>query len=224
MEGKTKLFVISTVFIPILLILMNISSISDFYTYSVPMDKMTVWEDMSFDVDEKFAKINEKKDSRCFTTPSMNYFCYAKPMIHEQGHLVSYLFSNTTGINGEIHFDDVISGTGYFTIKKMIQVSGNIANIIFADNNYWVGNATTILYKIEDHFEFAKTVDKFDTFIAKCNNYEGTSVTIVQYLGITNIEGMDYFVTWHTVANSDSGIVCKYPQVIQHSFEHDFGI
>jgi len=80
------------------------------------------------------------------------------------------------------------------------------------------------MYEITDEFEFSAIIEKFDTFIAKCNNSEGTSVTIVQYLGITTIGDTEYFVTWHTIANSESGIACDYPQIIQYSFGHDFGI
>jgi len=172
---------------------------------------------------DKFAEINEKKDTRCFTTPSMNYFCYAKPRMFDEAPWVSYLFSNTTKITGEVHFDNVNVGPSYFTIKNMTQIKGDTASITFADNDYRVGNATSTLYEITDEFEFTEIIEKFDTFVAKCDNYEGTSVTIVQYLGITTIDGVDYFMTWHLNANSEDGIACDYPQIIQNSLKHNFG-
>jgi len=189
-----------------------------------PFNKMTLWEDPFFNDPDKFAEINEKKDTLCFTTPSMNYFCYAKPRMLEEGHWASYLISNTTKITGEVHFDNVNVGPSYFTIKNMTQIKGDTARITFADNDYRVGNATSILYEITDDFEFTEIIEKFDTFVAKCDNYEGTSVTVVQYLGITTIDGVDYFMTWHLNANSEDGIACEYPQIIKHSFGHDFGI
>ena len=187
------------------------------------LDKMTLWVDPFFDNLNKFAEINEKKDTRCFTTPSMNYFCYAKPRMVEEGDGVSYLFSNTTKITGEIHFDNVNVGPSYFTIKNMTQIKGDTASITFADNDYRVGNATSTLYEITDEFEFTEIIEKFDTFVAKCDNYDGTSVTVVQYLGITTIDGVDYFMTWHLNAHSEEGITCDYPQIIQNSFDNDFG-
>jgi hypothetical protein len=105
----------------------------------------------------------------------------------------------------------------------MTLIKGDTASITFADNNYRVGNATYTQYEITDNFEFTEIIKKFDTFIAKCNNYEGTRVTIVQYLGVTTIDDIDYFMTWHTTADSELGVRCDYPQVIKYSFGHNFG-
>lgn len=217
------LFVFSAVLVSILLISLNYSAIHDFYAYSVPLNSLVIYQDDFFDVKEEFQKIIEQKDSQCFSTPSMNYFCYAKPKIFEEGHGVSYLFSNTTKISGEIHFDEVNVGPNYFTIKNMTLIKGDTASITLADKDYHIGNATFTQYQITDNFEFTKIIKKFDTFVAKCDNYEGTSVTLVQYLGITTIDGGDYFMTWHTTANSKSGVACDYPQIIKYSFGHDFG-
>ena len=223
MNNVNILFVICIIFILLLLISLNFSTISNFYEYSAPLNKMVLWEDPFFSDPGKFAEINEKKDSQCFTTPSMNYFCYAKPVMFDKGHETSYLLSNTTKISGELHFDEVSVGPNYFTIKNMTLIKGDTASITLADNNYRVGNATFTQYEITDNFEFTEIIKKFDTFIAKCNNYEGTSVTIVQYLGVTTIDDVDYFMTWYTTADSESRIRCDYPQVIKYSFGHDFG-
>jgi len=188
-----------------------------------PLNKMTLFEDPFFTDPDKFVEISEKKDSKCFTTPSMNYFCYAKPRMYESGIGVSWLISNTTKISGELHFDNVNVGPSYFTMKNMTQIKGDTAKITFADKDYRVGNATYTRYEITDDFEFTTIIEKFDTFVAKCDNYDGTSVTVVQYLGITTIDGVDYFMTWHLNAHSEEGITCDYPQIIQNSFDNDFG-
>ena len=219
---KNMLFVISTVLVSLLLILINYSAIHDYYAYSVPLNSLVIYQEEFFDVQEKFVKVSKQKDSKCFTTPSMNYFCYAKPRMYEELG-VSYLISNTTGIGGELHFDNVNTGVFYFTIKNMTQVHGDTALIILDDRDYRVGGDQGIIYEITEEFEYTTTIEKFDTFISKCNNYEGTSVTIVQYLGITTIDDMDYFMTWHTTADSESGVACDYPQIIKYSFGHDFG-
>ena len=223
MKNVNILFVISAVFVPLLLISLNYSEIQDFYDYSVPLNKMVLWEDPLFNDPDKFVETSEKKDSTCFTTLSMNYFCYAKPIIYEDGPKTSYVIGEN-GISGELHFDSINEGEFYFTIQNMTQIKDDTVIITFADKDYRVGNATSIMYEITDEFEFSAIIEKFDTFIAKCNNSEGTSVTIVQYLGITTIDDADYFVTWHTTADSESGIACDYPQIIQYSFGHDFGI
>jgi len=187
------------------------------------LDKFTLFEDPFFTDPDKFVEISEKKDSKCFTTPSMNYFCYAKPRMYESGIGNSWLISNTTKINGELHFDNVNVGPSYFTMKNMTLIQGDTAKITFADKNYRVGNATSTLYEITDDFEFTEIIEKFDTFVVKCDNYDGISVTVVQYLGITTIDGVDYFMTWHLNALSEDGIACDYPQIIQNSFDNDFG-
>ena len=188
--------------------------------WAEPLNKMTLWADPFFSDPDKFAEINEKKDTRCFTTPSMNYFCYAKPRMYEEGIGVSWLISNTTKISGELHFDNVNVGPSYFTIKNMTQIDGDTAMITFADRDGYVYEQTSKRAAI---FEFSRIVEKFDTFVAKCENMEGTSVTIVQYLGIITIDSVDYFMTWHLNANSEAGIACDYPQIIQNSFDNDFG-
>lgn len=221
MNNVNILFVISAVFVPLLLISLNYSAIQDFYNYSVPLNKMTLFEDPFFTDPDKFVEISEKKDSQCFTTPSMNYFCYAKPRMYEEGIVVSWLISNTTKISGELHFTSLNT---YFTMKNMTLIKGDTVKITFSDNDYRVGNANSTQYEIIDDFEFTEIIEKFDTFVAKCDNYEGTSVTVVQYLGITTIDGVDYFMTWHLNAHSEEGIACDYPQIIQNSFGHDFGI
>ncbi len=223
MNNVNILFVISAVFVPLLLISISYSAIQDYYTYSVPLNKMILFEDPLFNDPDKFIEISEKKDSKCFTSPSMNYFCYAKPRMYESGIGVSWLISNTTKISGELHFDNVNVGPSYFTMKNMTLIQGDTAKITFADKDYRVGNGTSTLYEITNDFEFTTIIEKFDTFVAKCDNYDGTSVTVVQYLGITTIDGVDYFMTWHLNALSEEGIVCDYPQIIQNSFDNDFG-
>ena len=207
----------------IVIILPAILFASDYIHYSLPMEKMVLWEDPFFNDPDKFVETSEKKGSTCFTTPSMNYFCYAKPLIYEDGPKTSYVIGEN-GISGELHFDPIDKGELYFTMKNMTQIEGDTVMITFADNDYRVGNRDRTTYEIIDDFEFSTVIEKFDTFIAKCNYYDGTSVTLVQYLGITTIDDVEYFLTWHTIAESESGITCDYPQIIQHSIGHDFGI
>ena len=208
----------------IVIILPAILFTSDYINYSLPMEKMILWEDPFFNDPEKFVEVSNKKGSTCFTTPSMNYFCYSKPIIYEDGIPRTSYVVGENGISGELHFDSINEGEFYFTMKNMSVIKGDTVIITFADNDYRVGNMDRTIYDIIDEFEFSTVIEKFDTFIVKCDNYEGTSVTIVQYLGIDTIDDVEYFITWHTRADSESGITCDYPQIIQHSFGHDFGI
>jgi len=218
--GSSKLFVICAIYVPLLLILLSYPQISDFYTYSVPLNSFTVESNFSFGED-RVQKIHQDKDSKCFTTPNKNIFCYEKPKLHGETLLLSYPVG-ANGIDGEMHLEPIEMGISYFTMKNATRISDDTAIITFADNNYRVGNKDRTTYEITDKFEFDAVVEKFDTFIAKCNNYEGTSVTIVQYLGVETIDDQDYFLTWHMLAQSEKGIACHYPQIIQHSLKHNF--
>ena len=219
MNGVNVLFVISCIFVPLLLISMNYESISDFYEYSVSLNSLVIPN--YADIVKNFQKMYDYKDSECFTTPNGNLFCYSKPLLFEDGPSTTIVLSEN-GFDGEIHFDPVDPSTSYFTMKNMTRISDDTIMITFADNNYRVGNKDRTTYEITDKFEFDAIVEKFDSFIAKCNNYEGTSVTLVQYLGVDTIDGVDYFLTWHTLADSEQGISCNYPQIIQHSLKHNF--
>ncbi|WP_297442036.1 hypothetical protein [Nitrosopumilus sp.] len=168
-----------------------------------------------------FHKTLNKKDSTCFTTLNGNFFCYEYPRIYEDS-AISYV-RGISGIDGELHFDPIERGVGYFTMKNMTVIFGDTALVTFADKNYRVGNKDRTTYEITDNFEFSAVIEKYDTFIAKCNSYDGTSVTVVQYLGIVTINGIEYFATWHTPASSDVGVKCKYPEIIQHSLNYNFG-
>ncbi len=221
MNNVNTLFVISTIYVPIMMILMFYPQIDDFYTYTVPLNSLVI-PDYLPDIAKNFQEMHDYKDSECFTTRNGNLFCYSKPHLFDDGPRATYVIGEN-GIDGEIHFDPVNLGANYFLMLNMTKISEDKAQITFADKGYKIGNDQRTLYAITDDFEFSATVEIFDTFISHCTNYEGTSVTIVQYLGIKTIDGMDYFLTWHTSADSEFGVVCNYPQIIQHSLDYNFG-
>ena len=203
------------------MILLFYPQIQDFYTYYVPLNSFTVEPNFSFGED-RIQNIHQDKDSQCFTTLNNNLFCYEKPRLHGETMLLSYPVG-TNGIDGEMHLEPIEIGISYFTMKNATRISDDTAMITFSNNNYRVGDKDRTTYEITDKFEFDAIIEKFDTFIAKCNNYEGTSVTIVQYLGVETIDEQDYFLTWHMIAESERGIECTYPEIIQHSLRHNFG-
>jgi hypothetical protein len=221
MKSVNVLFVISTILVPLLLISLNYGAISDYYSYSVPLDSLVVDPHAFTDDPDIFHKTLNKKDSTCFTTLNGNFFCYEYPRIYENS-AISYI-RGISGIDGELHFDPIERGVGYFTMKNMTVISGETALVTFADNDYRVGNKERTTYEITENFEFSAVIEKYDTFVAKCNYDDGTSVTVVQYLGVIALDGTDYFATWHTPASSDVGVKCHYPEVIQYSLNHNFG-
>jgi hypothetical protein len=221
MKSVNVLFVISTILVPLLLISLNYGAISDYYSYSVPLNSLVVDTHTFTDDPDIFHKTLNKKYSTCFTTLNGNFFCYEYPRVYEDS-AISYV-RGISGIDGELHFVPIERGVSYFTMKNMTLISGDTALVIFADKDYRVGNKDRTTYEITEKFEFSAVIKKFDTFVAKCNDYEGTSVTVVQYLGVITLDGLDYFATWHTPAHSDAGVKCNYPEVIQYSLNHNFG-
>ena len=173
----------------------------------------------------EFQEVIQEQDSTCYTTPSMNKYCHKKPKIHDgqdKDHLSSIIIGDN-GINGEVHFDKVGLEGGIFTIKNMELIDENKAFFTFADKDYRIGNKDSTTYEIIEEFEFDVVVEKYDSFITHCGNFDGSAATIVQYLGVENIDGADYFVTWHTVITSGDGFECKYPELIKKSLSHKFG-
>ena len=84
--------------VPLLLISVNYSAIEDFYKYSVPLNSLELSSDFQY-TPERFEKTKNLKDSTCFTTLSMNEFCYGKPRMYgETG--ISYRVGNDVGFDG----------------------------------------------------------------------------------------------------------------------------
>jgi len=217
------LLAISVVMVGIILISINYSAISDYYTYSVPLNKAKIISNF-LPQPNQFQTVFDEKDSTCFITPSMNQYCYKKPRIYDEqntDHLFSFIVGDN-GISGEIHFDRVGIEGGLFTIKNMKLIDENTALFTFADKDYRIGNNDRTIYEITENFEFDAMVEKYDSFITHCGNFDGTAAIIVQYLGTATIDDIDYFLTWHTVIEPEDRFECKYPQIIQYSLNHNF--
>ena len=221
MKSVNVLFVISIILVLLLLVSLNYGAISDYYSYSVPLNSLVVDTYTFTDDPDIFHKTLNEKDSFCFTTLNGNFFCYEYPRVYEYS-AISYV-RGISGIDGELHFDPIERRVSYFTMNNMTVISDDTALVTFADKDYRVGTAQRVDYEITDDFEFSAVIEKFDTFVAKCNNYEETSVTLVQYLGVMPLDGKEYFATWHTPASLGIGVTCNYPEIIKYSLNHNFG-
>ena len=204
------------------LVILNLDNIYYYLIWYSPLNDMKI-EHLIYSSDglQYFNKIKNMENSTCFTTPSKNYFCYSSPRMFENGG-VSYI-ADSNGVQGELHFDRVGKGNFIFTIKNMTQINNNETTITFSDKNYRIGNDEEIIYQINDKFQYSTTIKKFDTFISNCSDYKGNHVNVVQYLGTKTIDGVEYFMTWHTLGDTKNGIYCKYPDIIKFSFKRHFG-
>ncbi len=168
----------------------------------------------------KVMDVKDLQDVRCFITPSMNEFCYTKPVMHEKVGLSKIIGSDAQSDDGEVHFDSIDDSIFYYSVKNMEQVNDDAALVTFGDKEGYVSPHTNT----SESFEFSTTLEKFDTFISHCNDEEGRNVTVVQYLGVETIDGNDYFVTWHTGVDLEEPIACNHPEIIQNSLNKNFGI
>lgn len=221
MKTSNKLFVIGTIYLPAMLILMFFPQIQSFYEYYVPLNTFVLAPLFIASEPDMFEKIKQQDGSTCFVTPSNNEYCFKAPRGDENFRVSHPLGSN--GITGEMHFEPVRNATGYWTMSSIIPTSNSTATITFSDNSDRYPSETLARWHITEKFEFSKTVEKYDTFVAYCVD-NGKYVEIIQYMGVFTIQGTDYVATWHVGATSEKGITCKYPEIIRHSFGHDFGI
>ena len=214
------LLAISAVAVGAVLLSVNHAAISDFYTYSVPYNDFVVAY-MAYSSDpDRFQLTKQQQDSTCFVAPSGNEYCYERPS-DLWDFRITYLFGSN-GIDGEMHLDPVDGAVGVWAIERMVPVSETVGVITFSDDAS-IGHGSLNRYDPPEEFEFTETVERYDTFVANCRN-GGEVVDIVQYLGVVTVEGAEYVATWHVHAESERGIPCKYPEIIKHSFGHDFGI
>ena len=215
------LLAVSAVAVGAVLFSVNHATINDFYAYSVPYNDFAVAH-MAYSSDpDSFQLTKQQQGSACFVTPSNNEYCYKRP--HSVGDVLITYIVGSNGIDGEMHLEPVGRAIGYWAIGKMIPVSDAIGVITFSDNTSLYHDGALSRSNMSVEFEFTETVERYDTFVANCRN-GGKVVDIVQYLGVVTVEGTGYVATWHVHAESDRGIPCKYPEIIKHSFGHDFGI
>ena len=215
------LLAVSAAMVGAVLFSVNYAAISDFYAYSVPYNDFAVVHMVYFLDPDTFQLIKRQQDSACFVTPSNNEYCYGRP--RSMGDLKISYITGSNDIAGEMHFEPVGRATGYWAMGKIVPVSETAGVITFSDTDSLYPDEPLPGSSTPEEFEFTKTVEKYDTFVANCRHY-GKVVDIVQYLGVVTVEGADYVVTWHVHAESERGIPCKYPEIIKHSFGHDFGI
>ena len=220
MNTNNQLFIFATILIFVVTISINYPAIDDYYKYTLPLNTLIPSPNFFEDNQNRFQEIYNEEGSECFTTPNENLFCYKKPKGNpSDGVLISYVIGQN-GIDGEMHFDPVENGAFYFLMLNLTKDKDDSAIITFADKGYKIGADSHA--SLSGSFEFSSKIEPFDTFVSHCSTGEGKSVTIVQYLGTKMVDGKEYFVTWHMPANSETGVTCDYPELIQYSLNHNF--
>ena len=121
---------------------------------------------------------------------------------------------------GEYHYDpagDPQSDIG--TVTRVKPVGEDYIEIQFTDNGFFVGP-----HKIPE-FEHVETIGIGDVFVETClNRNSGVSLGLLTYVGVEKYDGKDHYKFFRASADVDSGLQCKYPQVITESLKIDLDI
>lgn len=124
---------------------------------------------------------------------------------------------------GDYHLELVGNNEKHWaTISNVTLIDDDTIKIDFSANNFRIGNATFTAYVIPNEFEYTHFVKKGQTFIPVCASE--SEVAFLKYIGIVHDSENYYYLFFHGNAILPDELICKYPQLIQHSFTVDFNL
>lgn len=124
---------------------------------------------------------------------------------------------------GDYHLEPVGDNEKHWaTIRNVTLIDDETIKIDFSANNYRIGNATFTEYEIPNEFEYVHLVKKGQTFISVC--VSESEVAFLKYNGVVHDSKIYYYLFFHGNAILPQGLICKYPQLIHHSFAVDFNL
>lgn len=124
---------------------------------------------------------------------------------------------------GDYHLELVGDNEKHWaTISNVALIDDETIKIDFSRNSYRIGNETFTQYEIPNEFEYTNFVKKGQTFIPVCMGK--SAVAFLKYIGIVQESENYYYLFFHTNANLPHGLICKYPEIIQHGFAVDFNV
>lgn len=124
---------------------------------------------------------------------------------------------------GDYHLELVGDNKNHWaTISNVTLIDDETIKVDFSRNSYRIGNETFTQYEIPNEFEYTNFVKKGQTFIPVCVG--NSAVAFLKYIGIVQESENYYYLFFHTNANLPQGLICKYPEIIQHSFSANFNV
>lgn len=132
---------------------------------------------------------------------------------------------------GDYHLEPIGDNEKHWaTISDIMPIDDQTIKIVFLGNNP-NSNNTMASYGIPNDFEYSHLVEKGQMFIPVCmesgvhtGNIVQDNVIFLQYMGVVQLSGSYYYEFYHTNADLPRGLICKYPQIIQHSFSVEYDI
>lgn len=131
---------------------------------------------------------------------------------------------------GDYHLEPIGDNEKHWaTISDIILIDDQTIKIVFRGNNPNDNNPMAD-YGIPNDFEYSHLVKKGQTFVPLCvgGNVPKDNVRhdaqFLQYMGVVQLSESYYYEFYHTNADLPNDLVCKYPQIIQHSFNVEWDI
>lgn len=116
---------------------------------------------------------------------------------------------------GDYHLEPVGDNEKHWaTISDITLIDDKTIKINFSRNSYRIGNATFTQYEVPNEFEYTNFVKNGQTFIPVC--MERSAVAFLKYMGIVHDSENYYYLFFHGNGNLPKGLICKYPEIIQH--------
>lgn len=157
------------------------------------------------------------------------YLVYLNP--NEIMYYSSFQNLELDTVVGDYHLEPIGDNEKHWaTISNIIPIDDQTIKIIFRGNN---PNDNSIManYGIPNDFEYSHLVEKGQMFIPVCmqggvltGHTVRDNVVFLQYVGVVQFSGSYYYGFYHTNADLPKGLICKYPQIIQHSFNMEYDI
>ena len=210
MNGVNALFVISCIFVPLLLISINHSTIDDFYQYSVPLQNID-FENVGENCNEQCMMKFQSQGYNCNKITNSEHFCFPPinyNKLQERSDYWEQLIPYNYGYLDLIYDDKEIS---LGLIKKINIIDEKNVEVTFStDENSKFMNA-----EISD-FDYVenKILGIGDTFIPKCHNQ---FIHVYKLHDIVIHEDDSFAMFIYRIGTSDIQ-QCVFPQTLEHSF------
>ena len=143
--------------------------------------------------------------------------------------------------DNDTHYERMDREKKYYGAMREINLVGknNDSIKITFDANYFQVNRDGEYVKPQSQHnsEFIATINKGDTFVAKCNLFHdmpnrpnsaedipAKQMHVLKYTGITEKNNTSYYGFVHEAGYTPNHIECKFPEIVQYSLDIDFDI
>ena len=139
---------------------------------------------------------------------------------------------------GDTHYERVDRDKKYYgAMTDIKQNEDESIQITFSSNSFPGNEEARIEADIPNDLNYFATIKKDQIFVSACtlvNTYHGSDLStpidshkfvgLLKYYGITEKDGIQYYVFHHEGLRLPKEIKCKFPEMIDYSLDIDFDI